>query len=374
MMICIDVTLVDAMQTVRVFRDEQFSGNKPERWNPFKTDKIAFNLYDLEAWQAMPMRRHKNSDSVLLIVEGDGMMFIDSDNFSLEPGEAVYVPAGACYGVLAGENDMVIISSQGPTPVETEMGRGLEYRCPACNLETPVSAGTGDNVNTVCPRCEARLLLKKEADRFSAEQVGPPVFAEPAPGVTGTLQPGAGEITAPGGEEREILCIEEAAEAAGEQAGHMAEEKGQAARIAFSAFTFEPWQVLPMHKNPDSDTILYVANGQGIMFMNDEEHSVDGGEAIYVPAGATYGLLAADNDMIAVAVQCPVPVESRTFENLGYNCPVCDLGTPVTTNTDTGCVTVCPRCNVKLKLTKEEGGFEAEETREPAPCEADILE
>jgi hypothetical protein len=77
--------------------------------------------------------------------------------------------------------------------------------------------------------------------------------------------------------------------------------------------------------------------------------------------------------MIAVAVQCPVPIESIAFENLGYNCPVCDLGTPVTSNTFSGCVTVCPRCNVKLKLTKLDEGFEAEETAEPAPASAETV-
>ena len=70
------------------------------------------------------MRRHPHSDSVLLVIQGEGKMFIDDDSFSLEPGEAVYVPAGARYGILAGENDMVIIATQGPTPVEIEDGPG----------------------------------------------------------------------------------------------------------------------------------------------------------------------------------------------------------------------------------------------------------
>lgn len=369
-----DVTLVDSMQTVRVTLEEEFSDRGPSRENPFKTNRIAFNIYDFEPWQAMPMLRHPRSDSVLLVIQGEGMMFMDDDNFSLEQGEAVYVPAGACYGVLAGENDMVVISSQGPTPVDTETGRGLEYRCPACDLQTPVSSGIADSAETMCPRCEARLRLKKEADRFSAEEIGPPAFTEAKQGAAEMTRPGAGE-TPPSEKGLEILEaeMEEAAEAAGEQAGHAAEEKGEPARVAFSAYDFEPWQVLPMHMNPESDTILYFAHGQGIMYLNDEEQSVDAGIAVYVPAGATYGILAGDYDMVAVAVQCPVPVESRTYENLGYNCPVCDLGTPVTTNTFSGCVTVCPRCNVKLKLTKLEEGFEAEETAEPAPASAETV-
>ncbi len=376
------LSLVDSMQTVKVTWDEEFSDREPGRLSPFKTGRIAFNILDLEAWQTLSMQRHAGSDSVLLVVDGEGMMFIDNDSFSLEPGEAVYVPAGAGYGMLAGDNDMIVIASRGPLPIETEMIRGKEYRCPACDLETPVPARVvTDNAETMCPRCEARLRLKKEADRLIATEIGPPAFVvtEKETAAQGTMSagPAGEETTVKGGNGKEIVGMEiEQAwepvwEASGEQAVSGKEEQDQVARIAFSAFTFEPWQVLPMHKNPDSDTILYVASGQGIMYLDDEEQSVDAGTALYVPAGATYGLLAGDYDMIAVAIQCPVPVESQTFENLGYNCPVCDLGTPVTTNTFSGCVTVCPRCNIKIKLTKLDDGFEAEETTEPAPASAE---
>jgi quercetin dioxygenase-like cupin family protein len=223
-------------------------------------------------------------------------------------------------------------------------------------------------------------VLNREPGRFGAVQIGPPEFTEAGQNAREALSPGAGEATLPGsreqapGAEVEIEEIEETAgEELSEQIGHEAENKGQAPRLAFSAFEFEPWQVLPMHQNKGSDTILYIATGQGIMYLNDEEQSVDTGDAVYVPAGSTYGILAADYPMIAVSVQCPVPVESHALESLGYNCPVCDLGTPVTANTDTGCVTVCPRCNVKLKLTKLEDGFDAEETTEPAPASAETV-
>jgi glyoxylate utilization-related uncharacterized protein len=126
-----------------------------------------------------------------------------------------------------------------------------------------------------------------------------------------------------------------------------------------------------MHKNPDSDTLLYVVQGQGIMFIDNEEKSVDSNEAIYVPAGSLYAIMAADNPMTVMSVQGPVPVQSQDVEGLEYDCPICDLETPVTSNTFDGCVTVCPRCNVKLKLKKEGDKFKAEETTEKAPTEAE---
>ena len=343
------------METVRVRREEQFSDRQFYREDPLKTDKIAFSIYDFEPWQALSMRRHPRSDTIALAVQGEGTMFMDNETFSVETGEAVYVPAGTCYGILAGENDMVVTMSQGPTPIATEFARGLEYSCPACGLESPVTTNMPDDAVLDCPRCEARLKLTRDEDTFKAQEIGPPEFTGGAGTGAGTEMP------------------RQASDAAGEAGREASGEPSEPARIAFSVYEFGPWQVLPMHRNPGSDTVLYVATGQGIVFLNDEERSVDAEMAVYVPANATYGMLAADQDMNLVAIQCPVPVDAEVFEDLGYNCPVCDLGTPVTTNAYSGCVTVCPRCNVKLKLTREPDGFRAEETREPAPTEAQTL-
>ncbi len=347
------------MQTVRLIRDEQFSDRQFYRENPLKTDKIAFNIYDFEPWQALPMHRHPGSDTILLAVQGSGTIFMRDSVFSLEESEAVYVPANDAFGVLAGENDMIVIAAQGPTPLETQYIKELEYRCPACDLETPLATGSESGKETTCPRCNARLRLAKEADRFKAEEISKPEFIAVAPDVVevDVEEEVTAAGTGPGGE------------MAG--GGNGAGEKETQAKIAFSVYEFQPWQVLPMHRNPGNDTLLFVAAGQGIMLLNDEEQSFDDNTVVYVPANATYGMMAADNEMVVVSMQCPVPVEAEVFDGLGYNCPVCDLGTPVTTNTFDGCVTVCPRCNVKLKLKEEENGFLAEETTEPAPTEAE---
>lgn len=141
-------------------------------------------------------------------------------------------------------------------------------------------------------------------------------------------------------------------------------------KIAFTVYNFKPWQSLPMHKNPNNDTLMYVVEGQGIMLVNDENRSVVRNSAIYIPANSTYGFLAGENDMVTIMVQGPTPVESVFQDDLAYDCPVCKLDVPVTTNTFDGCVTVCPRCNVKLKLMKGDKKFNAEETREQAPTQA----
>ncbi len=141
------------MQTVRLIRDEQFSDRQFYRENPLKTDKIAFNIYDFEPWQALPMHRHPGSDTILLAVQGSGTVFHERQRvFAGGKSEAVYVPANDAFGVLAGENfGMIVIAAQGPTPLETRYIKELEYRCPACDLETPLATGSESGKETACP-------------------------------------------------------------------------------------------------------------------------------------------------------------------------------------------------------------------------------
>ncbi|WP_048198376.1 cupin domain-containing protein [Methanocella arvoryzae] len=329
------------METVNVKVDEQFQDREFYRESPLKTDKIAFSLYNFKPWQALPMQRNPGSDTIMYFVDGEAFMLINDAVFSVSPGDAMYVPAGATYGVLAGENDLNVVTVQGPKPVEVQQERGLFFRCPDCELEAPLTTGTETGDFNMCPRCETMVKLTKGQDSYRAEKTTETPPPEPE------LSHMSGEASA--GEER----------------------KEPEAKLEFSVIDFQPWQALSMHKNPGSDTLLYVVQGQGIMFVDDEEKSVDANEAIYVPAGSAYGIMAADNPMTVMSIQGPVPVESEEVGGLEYECPVCSLETPVTTNTYDGCITVCPRCNVKLRLTRAGDTFKAEETTEQAPTEAE---
>ncbi|MCD1295322.1 hypothetical protein CUJ83_09950 [Methanocella sp. CWC-04] len=138
-------------------------------------------------------------------------------------------------------------------------------------------------------------------------------------------------------------------------------------KIIFNVYNFKPWQALHMHKHPDNDEVFYVVDGEGIFIVHDEERSISENSAIYVPANTLHSILAGENDLVIISVQGPTPVGSMLMDNFRYGCPVCSLDTPVTINTYDGCLTVCPRCNIKLKLKKIDGRFEAEETKESPP-------
>ena len=329
------------METVKVKADEQFQDREFYRESPFKTGKIAFSLFNFEPWQALPMHRNPSSDTIMYFVDGEAFMLINDAVFGVSPGDAMYVPAGAAYGVLAGENDLNVVSIQGPKPIEAREESGLLFRCPECELEAPLTTGTDTGDFNMCPRCETMVKLTRQPSSFRAEKT------------TETPPPEPEQMAETG------------------QAATGEEETEPEAKLEFGVIDFQPWQALSMHMNPGSDTLLYVAQGQGIMFVDDEEKSIDANEAIYVPAGTAYGIMAADNQMTVMTIQGPVPVEVQDIGGLEYECPICNLETPVTTNTFDGCITVCPRCNVKLKLTKAGDMFKAEETTEKAPTEAE---
>lgn len=136
----------------------------------------------------------------------------------------------------------------------------------------------------------------------------------------------------------------------------------------FDLYTFEPWQRLSMRRHPGSDTLLYCVSGDGIIFVDDEERSLNEYVAVGIPVNTPYAMLARDNVMTVISINSPAPADTVLLESFSYDCPACGMMTPVTTNTYDGCITKCPRCHVVIRLRKEEGGFSARTTDEPAPA------
>jgi quercetin dioxygenase-like cupin family protein len=140
-------------------------------------------------------------------------------------------------------------------------------------------------------------------------------------------------------------------------------------KLSLSLYDFEPWQSLPMQRNPGSDTIMYFVDGDAFMLINDGVFSVSPGDAMFVPANSVYGVLAGENDLNVVAVQCPKPVEAEKEQGLIFRRPQCELEAPLTTGTETGDINMCPRCETMVKLTKQPNSYRAEKTEEAPPEE-----
>ncbi len=155
-----------------VFRiDADISGPVQLRLNPLKTENIAFNVYQFQPWQALGMHRHPASDEVFYVIGGRCRLYVDDESGDVKAGDAVYVPEGAMHAVLSCSTKATLLSVQGPKPVMSIYGKGLEYFCPACELETPLSTGRRTGDTTRCPRCKAVLRLTEAGEAFDAQLI-----------------------------------------------------------------------------------------------------------------------------------------------------------------------------------------------------------
>lgn len=138
------------------------------RMNPFKTDKIVFSVYNFQPWQALSMHMHPGNDEVFYVIDRQCLFYVGDERRAVDAGHAVYVKAGTMHAVLSCGKSATLLSVQGPEPVSSIYGKGLEYFCPECGLEAPAAAGTKV---TTCPRCRYRLKLTPAGEAFEAETI-----------------------------------------------------------------------------------------------------------------------------------------------------------------------------------------------------------
>lgn len=74
---------------------------------------------------------------------------------------------------------------------------------------------------------------------------------------------------------------------------------------------FEPGQFIPVHA-PDSDVAITVVSGTGVVRDGDEEHAVEPGDVVVVPAGTDRGVKAdGDARLEATLVTAPPPTDAE---------------------------------------------------------------
>ena len=69
---------------------------------------------------------------------------------------------------------------------------------------------------------------------------------------------------------------------------------------------FEPGQFIPVHA-PDSDVAITVRRGEAIVRDGDEEHAVEPGDVVAIPAGDDRGVKATEGRLEATLVTSPPP-------------------------------------------------------------------
>ncbi|WP_276256345.1 cupin domain-containing protein [Halomontanus rarus] len=74
---------------------------------------------------------------------------------------------------------------------------------------------------------------------------------------------------------------------------------------------FEPGQFIPVHA-PESDLVLRVESGSGLVREGDEDHSVEAGDVVVVPAGESRGVHANEGEQLdAFLVVSPPPTDAE---------------------------------------------------------------
>jgi len=74
---------------------------------------------------------------------------------------------------------------------------------------------------------------------------------------------------------------------------------------------FEAGQFIPVHA-PDSDVVVHVRSGTGVVREGDTDHEVVPGDVVAVPAGVDRGVRADDGDRLeALLVTAPPPTNAE---------------------------------------------------------------
>ena len=74
---------------------------------------------------------------------------------------------------------------------------------------------------------------------------------------------------------------------------------------------FEPGQFIPVHA-PESDVVVDVRSGSGLVREGEAEHRVEPGDVVAVEAGTRRGILADDGERLeALLVAAPPPTDTE---------------------------------------------------------------
>ena len=83
---------------------------------------LTFNYARFEPGQAFKQHIHESSEDLIIILEGDGVIKLDDQEFPIEAGDVIHVAEGEYHGTVAGPNGMVACSCQ--APIDHELYRG----------------------------------------------------------------------------------------------------------------------------------------------------------------------------------------------------------------------------------------------------------
>lgn len=152
------------MQYVKLEAIQEFAAEKFLKKVPLTTDKLVFNTFFFKPRQILPFHKHPATDELFYIVDGVGEFTVGNEQVTVGPTGAVYGPADTFHGMVnSGTKEMVMLSVQGPKPIESVFAENATVICPVCKQEVILKDDAKEGDVITCPRCQARVQLTKSA-------------------------------------------------------------------------------------------------------------------------------------------------------------------------------------------------------------------
>lgn len=106
---------------MELFRDARaaaaFSDQKLKKTNLFETERMFCDVYGLLPGQEQSGHVHAGSDKVYYVLAGRGRFQIGADERELDPGHAVFAPAGVSHAVSnPGSEPLSLLVFMAPKP------------------------------------------------------------------------------------------------------------------------------------------------------------------------------------------------------------------------------------------------------------------
>lgn len=87
------------MDVKDVSKVAEFSSEKMKKINLFQTDRVLCDVYCLELGQAQKIHAHDDQDKICLVLSGQAMVRVGTDEKTLVKNQIVIAPAGQEHGV-----------------------------------------------------------------------------------------------------------------------------------------------------------------------------------------------------------------------------------------------------------------------------------
>lgn len=94
-----------------------FRADKLAKTNLFETPRMFCDVYCLQPGQQQAPHAHAGADKIYVVLEGEGVFTVGSEERSLGPGTAVLAPSGEKHGVRnASEAPLRLLVFMAPNP------------------------------------------------------------------------------------------------------------------------------------------------------------------------------------------------------------------------------------------------------------------